>query len=502
LNLPLPSLLAAPLAVLSQGVVLVTYALAQALLLVYSAHRYLVVWRCRRSDREALAAPIGPSSPWPMVTVQLPVFNERMVVERLIDSIAALDYPADRLEIQVLDDSTDDTRERARRAVAHHRARGVDIRQLPREHRHGYKAGALAAGLTTARGELIAIFDADFVPQPDFLMRLVPRFRDPALGMVQARWGHLNRERSALTRAQAVMIDSHFLLEHEARMRAGLFFNFNGTAGMWRRACIEDAGGWTHDTLTEDLDLSYRAELRGWRFAFDRTTVAPGELPSNLAALKSQQRRWAKGSIQTARKILPGLLAGPLPLRVKLEAVIHLTGNASYPLLMILALLLLPVLLVSTHTPPVLAWTLQLGVLALGAVPVLLFMTWSQLAAGRRWRSIVRDVPATLVLGVGLSLNNARAVLDGLGPRLGEWERTPKSGEGVPAPAVAGYAASRLASGRSEALLAMYFVALAGFTLATGHLRALPFVLLLSLGFGLVGFRPPLHPVAAPAPRA
>jgi cellulose synthase/poly-beta-1,6-N-acetylglucosamine synthase-like glycosyltransferase len=479
---------APPLLFLSQSAVLLVYALAQLLLVLYSSHRYLVLWRCRGS-RPRLADPIPPASEsWPRVTVQLPVFNERTVVERLIAAAAALDYPWDRLEIQVLDDSTDDTTRLAAATVLRLRAAGLDIRHFHRARRDGYKAGALAAGLLASRGELIAVFDADFVPPPDFLRRAVPRFAEPATGMVQARWGHLNRERSLLTRAQAVMIDSHFMLEHEARMRSGLFFNFNGTAGVWRRACIEDAGGWTHDTLTEDLDLSYRAQLRGWRFVFDRTLEAPAELPSNLAALETQQRRWAKGSIQTARKVLPRVIRSALPLPVKLEACIHLTGNVTYPLLVVLALLLLPVLLVTSHTSPLLAWTLQAGVLVFGVLPVTLFLAAGQAAVGRTPRDMLLDVPASLVLGVGLSLNNARAVLEGLGSRLGDWDRTPKSGEERAPARVTGYAV-RAGGGRMEGLLALYFAGLIGFALGAGEYRAVPFMALLLVGFGAVGLR-------------
>src|SRR6266545_3009872 len=231
-----------------------------------------------------------------------------------------------------------------------------------------------AEGLRAARGEFLAVFDADFVPGRDFLRRTLPYFADPGVGMVQARWGHLNREGSLLTAAQAVLLDSHFALEHDARMRCGLFFNFNGTAGVWRRACIESAGGWSHDTLTEDLDLSYRAQLSGWRFVFDATIEAPAELPVDLEALKSQQRRWAKGSIQTARKLLPRLLRDALPLPVKLEALFHLTNNFAYPLLLLLALLLLPVLIGTAHAPSTAVWALQLGVIVLGVIPVALFL--------------------------------------------------------------------------------------------------------------------------------
>lgn len=466
--------------------VVVAYAAAQTLLVLYSSHRYLVLWRRWRRGRRARSAPPPPDR-WPRVTVQLPIYNERRVVARLIGAVAALDYPPDRLEIQVLDDSTDDTATRAGAAVARARARGVAIHHLRRARRAGFKAGALAKGLARATGELVAVFDADFVPRPDFLRRMVPHFQDPTVGMAQARWGHLNRGRSALTEAQAVMLDSHFVLEHETRMGSGLFFNFNGTAGVWRRACIEDAGGWSHDTLTEDLDLSYRAQLAGWRFVFDGSVESPAELPDDMAALGSQQRRWTKGSIQTARKLLPRVWRSRLPRRVKLEAFFHLTSNFAYPLLLALGLLLLPVLLGTSTAPPLVVWTLQVGVVLFGVVPVSLFLAVGQRALGRRPVGVARGVIAALVLGVGLSVNNARAVAEGLGSRPGDWERTPKAGGADAVPGVPAYAPSRGLSGRAELALAGYFVLVAWFAAGRGDYAALPFVALLIAGFGGVG---------------
>lgn len=477
----------------TQRAAVIGYAAAQILIVLYASHRYLLLWRWWRSRSAgfrplAAAAAPAPDRPRPVVTVQLPVFNESRVVTRLIDAAAALDYPADRLEIQVLDDSTDETRAAAACAVARHRARGVDIRHLVRAERAGYKAGALAAGLARARGELVAVFDADFVPPPDFVRRLAPRFADPSVGMVQARWAHLNRARSPLTIAQATLLDAHFLVEHPARMHAGLFFNFNGTAGMWRRACIEDAGGWSDDTLTEDLDLSYRAQLRGWRFVFEEAVEAPGELPADAAALRSQQRRWTRGAIQTARKLWPWVWRARLPLRVKIEAFVHLTSNLAYPLLLALGLLLLPVLIGPASLPPAAAWAIQAGVLALGVVPVCLFMAVGRRAAGGGARAIARDVGMAMLLGIGLSVNNARAAFAGARGPTGDWERTPKTGDiaGRPAPGRR-YAASRTLAGRAELLLALWFAAVALVAWRAGHPGAVPFAALLALGLGGFG---------------
>lgn len=472
-----------------QALVVAGYACCQLGLAMYSSHRYVILQRKRRA-RPAALPPRLAEADLPVVTVQLPVYNESAVVERLIDAAAALDYPADRLEIQLLDDSTDETTARAAAAITRHRARGIDLVLVRRDSRVGYKAGALANGLKSARGEFVAVFDADFVPSPDFLQRMLPHFVDPAVGLVQARWGHLNREQSMLTAAQAVMLDAHFLLEHAVRMSRGLFFNFNGTAGVWRRECIEDAGGWSYDTLTEDMDLSYRAQLRGWRFVFDAGVVVPAELPSSMRAFQSQQHRWAKGSIQTARKLLPAVFASKLPLAVKIEAFFHLTSNAAYPMLLTLGLLLLPVMLGQSVLPPAAVWALQGLVLVTGVLPVTLFLAGGQRETGARGWPLVRDTVAALVLGVGLSLNNSRAVLQGFGSEVGEFERTPKTGErcgrGVP-PARLGLDVIR-SGGRVELALACYFAALLLWAGVRSQWRALPFLCLLALGYLWVGW--------------
>jgi cellulose synthase/poly-beta-1,6-N-acetylglucosamine synthase-like glycosyltransferase len=464
--------------------ILTLFALAQALLVLYSSHRYLTLWRWWRRAPSP-PSPAAVEGAWPRVTVQLPLYNERVVAARLIEAVASLRYAPGRLEIQVLDDSTDETTAIAARAVEAARGRGVDIALHHRDGRDGFKAGALADGLARSRGELIAVFDADFVPPADFLERLVPHFTDPTVGMVQARWGHLNREGSLLTRAQAVMLDAHFLLEHRVRMDERLYFNFNGTAGVWRRAAIESAGGWSHDTLTEDLDLSYRAQLAGWRFVFDPRVVAEAELPADVAALEAQQRRWTRGSIQTARKVLPRLLAGAHSLALKLEAFVHLTSNVTYPLLLLLALLQLPVLLARDPASSWVVGTLQLAVIVFGLVPVSLFMVGGQGLAGRRGARVLGDVLAALVLGAGLALNNTRAVLGGLGPRLGAWERTPKSGAGGRASAAARYSShGRVRVG--EVLLAGYLAVTACVAAATRQWQAVPFVVLMGAGLAVV----------------
>lgn len=427
------SALASALPELALGLAVGGHTVAQAGLLMHASHRY----RFLRGGR--VPAPQRPADPseWPRVTVQLPVYNEPAVVERLIDAVAALDYPRDRLHIQLLDDSDDaadglGTSARAASAVARHRAQGIDIDHVRRGSRAGYKAGALAHGMQGSEASMFAILDADFVPAPDFLRRLVPYFADPRVGLVQARWGHLDRDASWLTRAQATLLDAHFLLEHTVRQQRGRFFNFNGTGGVWRRECIEQAGGWSHATLTEDLDLSYRAQAAGWRFVFDPTVVVPAELPGDLRAFQGQQRRWVTGAIQTAILLLPRLWQQPLPLAVRVEATLHLTANTAYPLLL-LAMVLLPSALAAPRVlaPPA-ELALQVAMLMLGIVPVSLFLIAGQRAAGRPWRRALTDAGLALLLGTIAAPSNAYAVWRGATTRGGVFERTPKRGDTSP----------------------------------------------------------------------
>ena len=405
--------------------ILALYYLFLGGLALYGVHRLAMVALYYRTRNRSIPLPPDPES-WPVVTVQLPLYNELYVATRLIDAVCALDYPGDRLEIQVLDDSTDKTRQIVKDRVAHHRTRGVDIHHLHRRDRRGFKAGALEAGSRRARGQLLAVFDADFVPGAEFLRRTVPYFSDPGIGMVQARWDHLNRDYSLLTRVQSIFLDGHFVIEHAARNRTGRFFNFNGTAGIWRRRAIADAGGWQHDTLTEDLDLSYRAQLEGWKFLFLPQVTVPAELPVDVNAFKRQQFRWAKGSIQTARKLLGKILRSPWGWRVKLEAMIHLTCNAAYLLMVGLSLLVFPAMLLRADTDWPLLLLVDLPLFLTASVSVLVFYVVSQIGAGRSWRQGLRHLVPLMGLGIGLAINNARAVLEGLVHMGGVFERTPK----------------------------------------------------------------------------
>ena len=464
---------------------LAVYFFILVLLSVYGLHRWHLLWLYRR-HRDDVHRPVRryDEHELPVLTVQLPMFNERYVAERLIDAACAIDYPRDRLEIQVLDDSTDESSELARRAAERWSTRGVDIRYIHRADRSGYKAGALEAGLRSARGELVAVFDADFVPAPDFARRMVDSFTDPRVGMVQARWGHLNRHHSALTHVQAMFLDGHFVIEHTARNRSGRFFNFNGTAGIWRRTCIEDAGGWQHDTLTEDLDLSYRAQLRGWAFVYLPDHVAPAELPEEMSAFKSQQHRWAKGSIQTALKLLPTILRSDLPRRIKVEATFHLTANVGYLLMLVLALLVGPAVWLRRDISPWLLAAVDLPLFTLSSISVAAFYVAAHREALGERRGPLRWMPFLMAVGIGLSINNARAVVEALRGQTSEFRRTPKY-----ALDRGGSLAGRSYRGRInrdtwiELGLALYFSAAVVLAALTELWAALPFLALFLGGY-------------------
>lgn len=413
---------------LADAILLGAYFFVLAVLAMYGAHRWQLVWLERRRRHDGPPPPAPEQAAVPRVTVQLPVYNERWVVERLIDAACALRWPREALEIQVLDDSTDDSVEIAARAVARQRARGVDIVHLRRPSRTGYKAGALAWGLARAKGELVAIFDADFVPGPDFLERTVPHFADPGIGLVQARWGHLNRGLSTLTEAQAVLLDAHFTVEHVARSGSGLLFNFNGTAGVWRRRAIEDAGGWSADTLCEDLDLSYRAQLAGWRFRYLPEVVVEAELPVDMPAFKRQQHRWAKGSVQTCLKLLPTVLRAPLTLKQRREAFFHLTGNFAWLWMIVLTLLLPPAILARSAQGLADLLFVDAPFFVLGSLSVATFFMDAQRWTGRTLGARLLRLPAVLALGIGMAVTGARGVVEALVGHRSAFVRTPKVG--------------------------------------------------------------------------
>jgi len=394
----------------------------------YGSHRYVMSYLYRRHRKDVPTAK-GEFAELPKVTIQLPIYNELYVVERLVEAVCKIRYPKDKLQIQVLDDSTDETVEIARNAVAEMRATGIDISYVHRTNREGFKAGALEAGLATAHGDFIAVFDADFVPKPDFLERTVQFFTDDKVGMVQVRWEHLNRDFSLPTQAQAILLDGHFVIEHTARNRSGRFFNFNGTAGIWRRSTIADAGGWQHDTLTEDLDLSYRAQCAGWQFVYVNDAVAPAEVPVEMAAFKSQQHRWAKGPIQVARKLLPTLLRSKLPLKVKFEAIMHLTNNIAYVLMVVLSLLMPIAAVLRIERGWYESLWIDLPMFLAATFSVASFYMLAQKEA-RPTTLLQRSIylPMVMSLGIGLCVNNARAVVEALIGYQTGFKRTPKYG--------------------------------------------------------------------------
>jgi cellulose synthase/poly-beta-1,6-N-acetylglucosamine synthase-like glycosyltransferase len=457
-------------------------------LAVYGSHRYRMAFLYYR-HKFKLPTPKGTLKQLPRITIQLPIFNEMYVVERLVESVCRIDYPRDLLEVQVLDDSTDETCGIARACVERMRQKGHDIVYIHRTNRQGFKAGALENGLKTAKGEFVAVFDADFVPSPDFLLRTVPFFSDEKVGMVQVRWGHLNREFSILTQAQSIFLDGHFIIEHTARNRSGCFFNFNGTAGIWRRGTISDAGGWQHDTLTEDLDLSYRAQLKGWQFVFLPEVISPAEVPVDMNAFKSQQHRWAKGSIQTAKKLLPTILKSDLPLAVKREAFFHLTNNMAY-LLMVLLSVLMPISMVVRFQHGLYGTLfLDLPFFITATASVCVFYVAAQRERGVTGWERVKYLPFLMSLGIGLAINNAKAVAEALLNQQSGFARTPKTGaEGKKVIAVKKtYRGSKTLMPVVELLFAAYFTGALWFAIDARIYTSVPFIILFQAGFLYVG---------------
>ena len=406
---------------------LIPYFVVLVLLASYGMHRYVLVYLYYKHKKNHTGEPAAYFEELPRVTVQLPIFNEQFVIERLLDAVCRLKYPLDKLDIQVLDDSTDETTAVARGLVEHYAAHGFPITYHHRSNREGYKAGALAEGLTVAKGEMVAIFDADFVPPEDFLLRTIHHFTDPGIGMVQTRWTHINRHYSFLTEVEAILLDGHFVLEHSGRARSNVFFNFNGTAGLWRRRAIEEAGGWQHDTLTEDTDLSYRAQLKGWKFVYLQDVECPAELPVEMTAFKTQQARWAKGLIQTGKKILPRVLQSDQPFRVKLESWYHLTANLSYPLMILLSVLLLPAMIIRFYQGWFQMLYIDLPLFLASTFSISSFYLVSQKELfPRSWPRALLYLPFLMALGIGLTITNTVAVLEALLGKQSAFARTPK----------------------------------------------------------------------------
>ena len=467
---------------------LVAYCAIVAFLGVYGFHRYQLLRLFYRYHPERPPEP-ELFAELPVITVQLPLYNEYHVVDRLLDAVGALDYPRERFEIQVLDDSQDETRERARAATARLAEQGLDIAYIGRSDRHGFKAGALAAGLERARGEFILVLDADFVPPPDILQRAIHHFTDPAIGMVQMRWGHLNRFYSLLTRIQSIFLDGHFVVEHTARNRSGRFFNFNGTAGIWRKRAIYDGGGWQHDTLTEDLDLSYRAQLAGWQFRYLPEIEVPGEIPVEINAFKSQQHRWTKGAVQTAKKVLPRIWRSALPAKVKIEATFHLTANLCYIMMLLMALLTLPVLAIRSQLGWERLFIIDLPLFCFATMAISGFYITSQRALYPDWKRQIKYLPILMAIGMSLCINNTRAVLEGLVGHESGFLRTPKYGVtgARPQRQPRKYASRWTLLSLGELGMACYFAIALYHAWTTQLYLGLPFLLLFHVGFLYTG---------------
>jgi cellulose synthase/poly-beta-1,6-N-acetylglucosamine synthase-like glycosyltransferase len=469
-------------------IIVYTYFAILAILSFYGFHRYLLVWLFRK-HRNHPAVCKERFQELPQVTVQLPFYNEMYVVRRIIDAACAFDYPRDRFEVQLLDDSTDETQKIAREAAEEWRKRGIDIHYIHRDNRAGFKAGALENGLLTAKGEFVAIFDADFVPNPDFLQRTIHFFTDPKVGLVQGRWEHINREYSFLTRAQAILLDGHFMMESNTRFLSGRFFNFNGTAGILRRQTIRDAGGWEHDTLTEDLDLSYRAQMKGWKFVFLPDLPVPAELPVEMNSFKAQQCRWAKGAMQTGKKVLPGLLRSNLSPKEKLESWYHLSGNVCYPIMLLLELLLFPALIVRYQQGIFELLTLDLPLFILSFASINCFYVYGQKALHKDWRKRLLYLPGLMAVGIGIGVVVAKAVLEGALGIQSPFVRTPK----FSVDATPGDWKKKKYRGRMGVLpfveigLGIYFTWISYYAWSLGIYGVLPFLFLFQFGYLYTG---------------
>lgn len=405
-------------------IILIIYILTMVVLLVFASHGVIMLYYYRKFISN-VPEPSEVENFDKKVTIQLPLYNEQYVTERLIDSVCKIDYPKNLMEIQVLDDSTDMTVDLVKKIVEQKQKEGFDIKQVRRSNRKGYKAGALKEGLELATGELIAIFDADFVPKPDFLKKTLKYFTNPKIGMVQTRWEHINEDYSILTRIQALALNGHFVMEQPIRNRAGFFINFNGTGGVWRKECILDAGNWNDDTITEDLDLSYRAQLNGWKFIYLKDFTTPAELPSEMNALKAQQFRWTKGAIETAKKLLPMVWKSKIPFRTKIQSTFHLTNNIVFPFILIAGILNVPLVFIKNSGPYAIFFNFM-SVFVLAFISSFLFYLYAQKDVYTDWRKKMALFPIFMAGSMGFAVNNSRAVFEGLMDRKSEFVRTPK----------------------------------------------------------------------------
>ena len=487
--------------------ILIPYFTILIILSIYGIHRYYLVYLYMKSRGKAPKPP-QQFAELPRVTIQLPIFNERYVVERLLEAITRIDYPRELLEIQVLDDSIDETRVVCSRLVSEYASAGHPISYHHRDNREGYKAGALAAGMKSAQGEFIAIFDADFVPPPMILREMVHYFTDPQVAVVQGRWTWINRHYSNLAEVEAILLDGHFVIEHGARNFSGRFFNFNGTAGIWRRTAIDDAGGWQHDTLTEDTDLSYRAQLKGWKFVYDPNIVCPSELPVEMNSFKTQQARWAKGLIQVAKKLLPVIWRSDEPLKIKIEATFHLTANIAYPLMIVFSVILLPAMIVRFYQGWFQMLYLDLPLFLASTCSISSFYMVAQRELyPRQWLSRIKYMPFIMATGVGLAVTNAKAVIEALLGQQSEFVRTAKYHLEA---SEEGWERKKYVRRRAgwipiiELLLAAYFAFTMVYSFSMENYLTTPFLLLFFMGYSYMGtmslFQTPLRRLANAMP--
>ena len=473
-----------------EEIILFTYIGSLMILFTFGSHGFIMIYYYlkHRHQRDDFSAELES---FPVVTLQLPIYNEMYVIERLIKTVCEIDYPIDKLEIQVLDDSTDETVEIVANIVKEYQLRGFDIHHIHRTDRSGYKAGALKEGLKVAKGEFVGIFDADFIPRKNFLQIVLPFFKDPKIGMVQTRWEHLNRAYSLVTQIQALALDGHFVLEQQVRNKAGYFINFNGTSGVWRKECIFDAGNWEADTLTEDLDLSYRAQLKGWKFRYLTDFTTPSEVPSEINSLKSQQFRWTKGAIETARKMLFRVWAAKLPLKTKIMCTFHLTNNIVFPFILVACLLNMPIVLIK-NTGLYDTYFIFMSVFVLAFIASFLFYLYSQKDVYEDWRSRILLFPVFMAGSMGFAINNTKAVFEALINKKSEFVRTPKYG-------IEGdkdkwqdkkYVHKKVVkfSVVFELLIALYSLACVVVSAVTLQISAIPFQLMYTFGFGLVAY--------------
>jgi cellulose synthase/poly-beta-1,6-N-acetylglucosamine synthase-like glycosyltransferase len=475
---------------LFDAAVLLPYFAVMIVLSIYGLHRYTMCYLYFKYRKNYHPDPPRHFAELPRVTVQLPIFNEQFVIDRLIEAVCAMEYPREKLEIQVLDDSTDETQAVASAIVERYAALGYPIVYIHRTNRFGYKAGALDAGLKIAKGEFVAIFDADFVPPPDWLMKVIHHFAEPEIGMVQTRWTHMNRDYSMLTQIEAILLDGHFVLEHGARVRSGDYFNFNGTAGMWCIQAIADGGGWQHDTLTEDTDLSYRSQLAGWKFKYLPDVECPSELPIEMTAFKTQQARWAKGLIQTSIKVLPLMFHSSVPRRIKVEAVYHLTANLSYPLMIVMSAALIPAMICRFYQGWFQMLLIDVPLFTASSFSIAFFYLMSERELfPKTWMKTFLYLPFLMALGIGLTVTNTVAVMEALLGIKSAFVRTPKyrvakKGEKSQA---AKYRKRLMLAPWIEILFGFYFMAAILYTFSNHNYFTAPFLILFVIGYWYTG---------------